>query len=314
MPSRASKHVTDHYGIPVVPRVPFLDVDVDVDKPMFLDPHAIRLARSPQPFAAGAVHCMETFFREVARCVISQRPTDQARGLDLLQHFEEPWETRLGLAAAGFQGHGGAKDVGAGIYQSLRDDINVLVRVGILTQLEDIPLFVEGVGTDITSDLTTRIVFEPLARFTADVVAQYPQFTTAPHTTRKVTRQVWDPAGLQWTTAQVELPVVNGKELLLVPRDWARHGLLMNAGRFYETSVLDHVQTERAVRGANGRWIKPSKEDLQKDKGLARGRATILEVVLRAYDGQVNVLNDFKTFVDGKWEQLDDDLVQRKLS
>lgn len=313
MPSKLSKHVTEHYGIPVVPRVPFLDVDVDVDKPMFLDPHAIRLTGGPQPFAAEAVRCMETFFHEVSRCVISQRPADRARGLDLLQHFEEPWETRLGLAAAGFQGHGGAQDVGAGIWHSLTTDIDMLLKVGILTQLEDIPLFVEGVGVDITSDLTTRIVFEPLARFTADMVAQYPQFTAAPHATRKVTRQIWDPVGLRWTIAQVDLPVVNGKELLLVPRDWARHDLLMGAGRFYETSVLGYVQDERAVRGANGRWIKPSKEDLQKDKSLARGRATILEVVLRAFDGKVNVLNDFKAFVDGKWEQLDDDLVQRKL-
>lgn len=159
--------VTEHYRIPRP--VPFLDVDVGMDKPMFVDPRSIRLARSPQPFAADAVTCMETFFREVARCVVSQRPADRNRGLDLLQHFEEPWETRLGLAAAGFAGHGGADDVGAEIWGSLSTDVRMLVDVGILTQIEDIPLFVEGVAEDITSDLTTRIVFEPLARFTADM-------------------------------------------------------------------------------------------------------------------------------------------------
>lgn len=309
---QATTQVTKHYDIPRP--VPFLDVDVSIDKPMFVDPHAIRLASSPQPFAADAVTCMETFFREVARCVVSQRPADHDRGLKLLQRFEEPWETRLGLAAAGFAGHGGAEDVGAGIWRSLSNDVRVLVDVGILTQIEEIPLFVDGVAEDITSDLTTRIIFEPLARFTADMVARYPQFTAGTHTTRTVTRQVWNPTSKGWTTAQVELPVADGKELLLVPRDWARPTLLMSAGRFYETSVLSHVQTERAVRATNGRLLKPRKEDLQREQDLARSRATILKVVMRAYDGQVNVLDDFRAFVNSKWERLDDDLIQRKLA
>ncbi|TXR51554.1 hypothetical protein [Quadrisphaera setariae] len=307
-------HVTDHYGIPTSPPVPFLDVDVVDDKPMFIDPHAVRLSGGPQPFAAQAVQCLETFFHEVTACVVSQRQSDQARGLALLQRFEEPWETRLGLAAAGFHGHGGADDVGTWIWNALSGDLQALLRVGLLTQVEDIPLFVEGVGVDITSDLTTRIIYQPLADFTAAMVAQYPQFTAGAHTTRRVDKQVWDPSAKAWVMAQVELPVAAGGELLLVPKDWARPSLLLNATRFYETSVLSHVQLERASRTAQGRLLKPRKEDLKGQEDLARGRETILEVVMRAYRDQINVLRDFKTFVDAKYEPLDEQDIARKLA
>ncbi|NKT56398.1 hypothetical protein GS896_27955 [Rhodococcus hoagii] len=42
-----------------------------------------------------------------------------------------------------------------------------------------------------------------------------------------------------------ELPVVDGKPLLLVPSSWARPSLLMSATRYYETKVLDYAQLER---------------------------------------------------------------------
>lgn len=37
-------------------------------------------------------------------------------------------------------------------------------------------MFVEGVDRDITSDLTTRLMFEPLGRFTESMLRAYPQF------------------------------------------------------------------------------------------------------------------------------------------
>ncbi|MFD6029084.1 hypothetical protein ACFWE5_00100 [Cellulosimicrobium funkei] len=304
--------VTTHYSIPGP--VPFLDVDVSIDKPMFVDPHAIRLSGTPQPFAADAIRCMETFFHEVTACALNNRQSDQRRGLALLQRFTEPWETRLGLAESGIQGHGGSDDVGEWIWDALRGDARMLVDVGILTQIEDIPLFVEGVAEDITSDLTTRIIFGPLAEFTAQMVAQFPQFTAAGHGTKKVERQVWDPQSRQWTTAVLDLPIADGRALLLVPRDWARATLLMSAGRFYETSTLSYVQMEQATVTQDGKVIKTRKEDLKKQQALGRGRATILEVVRRAHANGENLVEVFKSFVDSKYEPHDDDRINSKLA
>lgn len=231
--------ITDHYGIACPAK--FLDVDIDSDNRMFVDPHAIRLHRTPEPFATRANHCTETFFREVTRCALSSSAADRRRGLELLQRFVEPWETRLGLATNSFSGHGGAEDVGAWIWNTLNTDVEALLRVGILQQIEDLPLFVEGVDRDITSDITTRIIFEPLAEFTADMVDQYPQFRAPGHRIGTFHRQVWDPHARSWTSKALQLPVAGGKPLLLVPRPWTRSTLLMSAGRYYETSVLTYA-------------------------------------------------------------------------
>ncbi|MBM4490615.1 hypothetical protein GS471_22010 [Rhodococcus hoagii] len=168
--------ITVHYGI--TGPVPFLDVDTTVDNKWFVDPHAIRLHGDVDPFAEKANKCTETFFDEVLHCMSHGTPQ---RGLRLLQRFVEPWETRLGLAKSGFSGHGGAEDVGSWIWQALNNDIYALIAVGKLKQIEDLPLFIEGIDKDITSDITTRIIFEALADFTAHMIDTYPQFKSGGH-------------------------------------------------------------------------------------------------------------------------------------
>lgn len=304
-------HVTDYYAIPRP--VPFLDVDVTVDKPMFVDPRAIRLTQLPQPFAGQAVENMETFFHTVTRCVLSSNKSEHRRGLDLLQHFVEPRETHLGYAKADINGHGGAEEVGAWIWQTLYTDARALLAVGILTQIEDLPLFVDGVAEDITSDLTTRIIFEPLAQFTADMISNYSQFTAGEHEVEMVERQIWDAGAAQWTTGKFELPIADGKPLLLVPRDWARPTLLMNATRFYDKSVLDFAQQEQTVITPQRKILKPSKDSLREQEALARGRETILKLTNRAHANGENLVRLFKSFVDSRYEAVDDSRIDRRL-
>lgn len=306
--------VTEHYNIPRDPRVPFIDVDVTADKPLFVDPHAVRLQSGPEPFVTDANVCTQTFFDVITRCVLSDDPAEKQRGLELLQKFEEPWETRLGYAVNGFAGHGGADNVGASIWHSMTSDIEVLVRVGVLTQIEDLAAFVPGVAEDITSDLTTRIIFEPLANFTADMVARYPQFTSGGHVTGKFDRQVWDPSAASWVTKTVELPVAAGKPLLLVPRDWARPTLLMSSTRYYDTVVLDYAQDEQAVVSpSTGKRITTPKDVLRTQVSLAPSRATILAVTLRALERDTDLLRRFKKFVDTKYEPVPDKRLDSKL-
>jgi hypothetical protein len=305
-------HITTHYEI--TDPVPFLDIDVAVDNRMFLDPHAIRLQRAPDPFVSEANHATETFFDEVTRCALSSSPDDQRHGLDLLQHFEEPWETRLGLAKKGFEGHGGAEEIGSWIWEALTTDLEALLRIGILRQLEDLPLFVGGVDRDITSDVTTRIVFEALVEFTAQTITDFPQFRSAGHRVGVFERQVWDVSKLEWTSREVELPVVDGKPLLLVPRDWARPTLLMSAGRFYETSVLSYAQLEQAVMSSEGKLLKTPKDVLKTQSVLARGRGTNLRVTRRANEHNDDLIAYFRTFVDSRYEPLGDDEIIRRIA
>lgn len=286
--------ITTHYGISG--SVPFEDVDVTCDNRVFVDPHAIRLSKGPVPFVTDAVTALDTFFDTVTHDAVSNNAIDHRHGLDLLQHFKEPWETRMGMSSSGFNGRGGADDVGTWIWNALRTDLLALFNIGVLKHVEDLPLFVEGVDRDITSDITTRIIFAPLADFTASVVSAYPQFTAHHHTTRSVVRQVWNSAANYWELKRVELPVVAGKPLLLVPKGWARSWLLMSAGRYYETSVLSFAQIEQE-RVIDGKLVKTPKNRLKEQAGLARGRETNKVVTLRAEDGGQDILEQFRDFV-----------------
>jgi len=286
--------------------VPFVDVEINFDNRLYVDPHAIRLTQSPPPFARQALDATDSFFSEVTNSVISGTPAAHRRGNELLQHFYEPWETRLGMAATGFRGHGGAAEVGNWIWNTFRDDAEALVRIGALRQIEDLPLFVNKVDRDITSDVTTRIVFHALAQFTASMIEKYPQFTADGNIVRAFEKQVWDTDALAWSTATVTLPVVNGKELLLVPAGWARPTLLLSAGRFYETSVLSYAQLEQAVLSNDGRLLKTPKDRLKTQSALARGRGTNTRVTRRAIENEFDLIAHFKAFVAAQLFKLGD--------
>lgn len=296
--------VSDYYGIKTP--MPFANVDVSSDNWLFLDPHAVRLTGCPQPYANEAIHCVDTFLTEIVRCVISGEPALFRRGEALLKRFKEPWETRLGMSSTGFHGHGGADDVGTWIWNALTVDLVTLVRVGILRHLEELPLFVDGVDRDITSDVTTRIMFAPLAQFTESMITKYPEFTMNEHHVRKVTCQVWDPASLEWGEKEFTLPVADGKPLLLIPTAWTRRTLLMSATRFYEKSVLDFAQIERAAPSSANKLIKTPKDQLMKQTGLGRGRSTNTRITLEALAKDENLIAYFKAFVASKFDQDDE--------
>lgn len=302
--------VTQYFG--VSGRVSFLDVNVHEDNRLFVDAFAIRMGLGPSTFAAAANFCTETFFDEVTRCVVSQNSKRRRRGLQLLQHFEEPRETRLGMSESGFDGHGGADGVGQDIWDVLAGDAEALVRVGVLKQIEDIPLFVPGVGADITSDLTTRVIFKPLVDFTNDMVAVHPELAGKTGM-KSVLRQVWDPVAGAWTDEHVDLPTVDHKPLLLVPREWTRHQLSLHAGRFYDTALLSHVQDREATVTVDGKVLKTPKDRLKERSSLARSYDTIIRVVEQAYgNDRANLVEEFKRFARQRYQATTDEQVSSR--
>lgn len=126
------------------------------------------------------------------------------------------------MSKEGYQGKGAALQKGTEIWNSLRTDAQGLLNVGIFHMLEELPVFVDGVGADVTSDLTTRIIFEPLALFTQKMLAEYPQLTSGNHKIEAIRRNVWDSQAKTWMEKEFLLPVADNHPLFLVPRNWAR--------------------------------------------------------------------------------------------
>lgn len=291
--------LTSHYGING--DVPFINITLGRDTPLFIDPYRIRLSGTPVPFAADAVRCMDTFFGTIGAAVLSNDPGQRQYAEALLRKFKEPRETHLGYARNSINGHGGAEDIGAGIWSAMNNDIKALFTLGILKHLEDLSMYVEGVAEDRTSDITARIIFGVLADFTTAMLQKYPEFTDSGNTTVDVDRQVWSPANCQWELRTMTLPCVDGDPIILVPTEWTGSSILMSSVRFFETTLLEFVQDERTTVLPDGSRRTPTKKSLLQQKNPPRGRDTNLAVTLRAYDGGIDLVKRYRNRVADRY-------------
>jgi hypothetical protein len=144
------------------------------------------------------------------------------------------------------------------------------------------------------------------------MVAKHPEFTRGGHKTQSFTRQVWDPSRADWAHRDVDLPVAGGKPLVLVPRDWARPGLLMSSVRYFDTIMLTFAQERRTVIDRTGKALKPPKRTLRQQKQFARGIDTIIRVTREAHNLNEDLVTRFRNFVDMKYEPLSDDEIARR--
>jgi len=110
-------------------------------------------------------------------------------------------------------------------------------KTGLLEDLSDFALFVPGVAEDKISDMTANIIRKPLIEYTR---AQAALFDIA---TRKVPSGFyWN--GSDWTQGYVDLPISNGKVILLVPKFAVRYKVGADASKYRSKFVLEYLQAE----------------------------------------------------------------------
>ena len=290
---------TQHFGI--TSDVPFIDVDVHGDIRLFVDAHAIRLAAEHgDGYAQSGITHIDSFFGFIVDAILIGNEDDRLKAKALLSKFHEPRETRLGLSASGFSGNGGAEVVGTRIWDMLSTDVRALLEVGIGRHIEMMPIFVPGVANDITSDLTTRIVFSVLAEYTREQMENFPELAGARPIGAGSVHQVWSLSEANWVEQNEVLPVVDGHPLLLVPKDWASPNLLFNMSRYHQVSALGFVSDDR-MTVIDGKVNRPRKKDLAREPGLRPGHATNRRVTLNAHYRGNNLETSFTEFVDNKY-------------
>ncbi|MGB0969736.1 MAG: hypothetical protein ACPGVG_02060, partial [Mycobacterium sp.] len=224
--------VTAHYGIDGP--VPFVDLHVERDNRIFLDPSAIRNDSSPR--GRTAYNQLTTMFTQVVDAARNSNPAAHANGRQLLRHLHEPNETRLGMSTFGLRGRAFGDELSTQFWDELHR--NPACQRTVLHRLEDTRLFLDYVGDDRISDMTTRIVFNVLAHFTNEMMDTYPALragaTTEPNDT-------WSNE-TGWTERAYELPHAAGKQLLLVPRRWVYWRTLMEPVQFYNRYSTQVIQ------------------------------------------------------------------------
>jgi len=222
------------------PSLPFLDVDIRNDVKLFVNARAINNLNSE-----WGDHCqdlLQDFFAELLGAIKGGK---NGRALDLLSHLKEPNETHLGLSKGESDGRGLGLEKAKQIWRSFRS--SKAVKTGLLTDLEDTVLLIDGISVDILSDIITNIIRGPLISFTQTTCGEY----GIPLAQDVVSGPVWNMRTKKWDNDYVSLPMPNDGKLLLVPKSIIRLDMDYNISTYYRHYVLEKLKEEEKEKNSN---------------------------------------------------------------
>jgi len=228
----SSMRISEHFNLGrTQPTLDFVDVDIQGDLPVFIDPRALRLL--PTPWGQQCVSLIQRFFR-VVLAAISENRNDDAQ--TLLRSLREPNETHLGLSRGRARGRALGWESARDVWEALSK--SQAVRSGLLEDLEDTILMVEGIAADIVSDIATNIIRGPLIEYTQAACNTY----GIPLTAGVDSGPLWNADHNEWHSGYVNLPVAQGNKLLLVPKAIVRRRMDYDADEYYRNYLLEYLQ------------------------------------------------------------------------
>lgn len=211
------------------PSLEFLDVDVTEDTKAFVDPQAFNYLSTD--WGRECVSLLQDFYGEVLDAV---RMKDRKRGMYLLAQLAESNEVHLGLSSGKSDGSGVASGLATDIFDAL--SASRAVTSGLISDVQETVLFVEKVGHDRVSDMTINIVRRQLIEFTQRMCAFYGIDTVS----GVDSGQMWNRHTHAWEAMHVDLPMPNGK-LLLVPKGVVRKTSTFDPGEYLNHFVLPYL-------------------------------------------------------------------------
>lgn len=185
----------------------FVDVNTERDTPVYVDPFAMEIRNDI--WAAQASECIRNFFREVLDAI---RDGDDERARGLMSHLNEPGETYLGVSKTEPQGRGVGRIQSASLIRAIAN--SKAYKSGLLTDLSEMALYVDGVDRDKISDLTTNIIRRLLVEYTQQQCVLH-HVQTALY---RDSPPMWDVTMRNWVAARVELPFIDKQPVMLVPK------------------------------------------------------------------------------------------------
>jgi hypothetical protein len=215
----------------------FVDVDIENDTSVFIEPGAIR--QLPDDWGAQCEEMLASFFDSVLDAI---RARDHAR-VDYLVRgpLSEPDETHLGWSKGASRGRGVGGKRADLIISSLEK--SKAATKGLLQDLEDSALFIEQIGPDIISDITTNVCKGMLLAYTQSAAERYSipleEVPSGP---------VWDPALRAWEHGFTQLPMTSTGRLLLVPKILVRYRQHLSQGEYYRRYLIPKLAAEEMDR------------------------------------------------------------------
>ncbi len=232
--------ISEHYGIQGdQSTLDFVDVKAKGDVALFIDPSVISSIDSP--WTDECTFTIQTYFQAVLDKIVAQ-DEDGARAL--LSQLGEDNSTRLGYSDSS-EGSGVGRYLADKFYNEL--STSQAVESGLITDIEDTALLIEGVREDRISDVVTNIIRKQLIDYTQ----QTADFYKIPLVPNVAINPYWDATDRRWISNQVfDLPIAEHEPLLLVPKSIVRRLLRYSPSEYYRYHVLAYFQSDELAKGS----------------------------------------------------------------
>jgi len=144
----------------------FVDVSIGKDVRVYVDPSRLRSIASP--WAAECNSLLQHFFETLLRHL---QAGDDDAGLGMLEHLTEKNEFHLGQSKGISDGRAFGPEYARKVWSALKN--SKARSSGLLQDIEDTCLFIDGIGPDRISDAICNIIRGPLIKYTQDMCGYY---------------------------------------------------------------------------------------------------------------------------------------------
>lgn len=208
----------------------FVDIPLNTDIPLFIDPCA--LINNESIWHQECAESVQSYFQSLIESI---KDNDSAKSWKLLSHLSEPKETHLGLS----KGKSNGKGIGGFQANLLHEKLksSEAVRSGILSNISELELMIDGVGHDKISDLTTNLIRQQLIKYTQNQCKNY-----SIEMQNVSSGFYWDAQNEKWSQCFTKLPVANNEKIILVPKSIVSWRMSVNHQEYYQHFILNFLQ------------------------------------------------------------------------
>lgn len=228
----------------------FVDVAINDDVKLFLDPCLIELSEDEWGIKANKL--INSFFGQLFE---AYRNDDDVRIMNLLSYAGEQNGTRLGYG----RGNNGKGNTPEGLAKILLPMKKMIADIQTISKPLDVPLLIVGFAEDGMSDLITNILHTHLTDYTIDILGKCVDIEV-----KDRTFSAWNIDLMKWEKVRKKSILVDGKEILLVPKNIVRKQYLFSTSQYFSRIVLERMREEGEYTDINGK--KLSKKEVLREK------------------------------------------------
>lgn len=230
----------------------FVDINVNDDQKLFIDPCLIDLGRDK--WCKKSSETIDSYFDVFYD---AYRNDDQELKEYLLEHAGEINYTKLGYGN-GDNGHGHTMN---GLLKTFVPLEGLVKRVDSISDVVDLPVMIKGFSEDGLSDMITNIIHKQLNDYTLKILSTYGIKANSTDT-----YYTWNAGKKSWFLLEEPCFKFLDKKILLTPKKIVRKNYLFSADHFLRMSILERAKNESSHIDDKGKVVYTvTKNQLVKD-------------------------------------------------